>query len=161
MNVAFHIENGYIRGIRSLATVLVAGLLAGCATKRTIPYSFEATTAAIKAKLAKNNRLLESIKPKVQETPDHFQVSFDSFIDYYYSVWSEVAVARLKDNPNACEISAKVKERLGGWGYQARSETLEKELLDCVEERMKTGKWEKLPWRREGFEYGLFKSMFR
>ncbi len=161
MNIVFHIGSSYVRVARLLAATLAACVLAGCSTSRKIPYSFEATTAAIKAKLAKNNKLLQSVKPKVQETPDHFQVSFDSFIDYYYSVWSEVAVTRLKDDPNACEISAKVKEQLNGWGYQSRSNKLENELLDCVEQRMKTGKWEKLPWRRKGFEYGFFKSLFQ
>ena len=147
--------------VRLLCAVCAACSLVGCSTGRKIPYSFENTTTAVKKRLAQQNKLLRSAKPTVVETKDKLTVSFNSFVDYYYSVWSEIVVVRLKDDPNACEISAKVKEQFHSWGYQARSEKMEKQLLDCVEQRMKTGKWEKLPWRREGFEYGFFKSMFQ
>ena len=161
MDIIFHARLGYVWTVRLFSAVLAACFLAGCATKRTIPYSFEATTAAIKERFAKENKLLQSIKPKVEETNDRLDVSFDSFIDYYYSVSSEIAVSRLEGAPNACEVSTKVREHLNGWGYQSRSNKLEKQILDCIEQRMKTGKWEKLPWRRKDFKYGFFQSLFQ
>ena len=144
----------------ALVLLAVSAVLTGCATARTIPYPYDDVASALKQRFVDKRDRFDHTKPKVSETKDTISISFDSNVDFNYAVSVKLTARRAIERPSECDVTAKIVEHLRDWEFRSRSEEMEKLFLECLEKRMKTGRWEEMPWRREEARSGFFPKLF-
>ena len=133
--------------------------LVGCGTVKTIPYPYEKVADTLKDKFVKQDDEFATTKPQVTETPKQMEVLFSVDVDFYFSITPMITIKKKGDKET--EIVVKVTEYFKSWSYQSRNKKMEKEFIATLEKRLKTGKWETLPWKKkENIDQSIFSAIF-
>lgn len=133
--------------MKQLLLLPILIILVGCGTSRTYDYPYETVAAVLKDKLIVNHDDFKNKKPVIYDTDGILDIYFESDIDYYFSIGTDISVR--SKNAKTSTVTAKVIEYYKSWSYQSRSKKMERQFLDILGKRLKTGKWEKLPWEKK------------
>ncbi len=131
----------------------------GCGTVQTIPYSYKTVSDVLKEKFVENGDAFATIKPQVTESKGEMEILFSVDVDFYFSITPMITIK--EKSSKETYITIKVTEYFKSWSYQSRNKNMEKEFIATLEKRLKTGNWEKMPWRKkENINQSIFSAIF-
>jgi len=133
--------------MKKIFLIPILSLLVGCGTTKTYNYPYEKVAEVLKEKFVVNQDDFLKSKPEVNEADDTLDISFVSDFDFYFSIGVDISLK--SENAKVSIVRAKVTEFYKSWGYESRSIKMEKQFLDSLDKKLKTGKWEKLPWEKK------------
>ena len=122
-------------------------ILCGCGTSRVYRYPYGVVAGVLKDKFVKHQDDMSAEKPDVSESDGAFDISLMSNLDYYFGIGTDISLER--KTPDTSEVTVTVTEYYKSWSYRSRNMDMEKEFLDILEKRLKTGKWDRLPWQKK------------
>ena len=132
----------------------------GCGTVQTIPYPYKTVSDVLKEKFVKKYDAFTTTKPQVTETPGTMEILFSVDVDFYFSITPLITIK--KKSEKETELVIKVTEYFKSWSYQSRNKKMEKEFIATLQKRLKTGKWETMPWKKkENIDQSIFSAMFK
>ena len=141
----------------SLLSIL---LLTACGTVQTIKYPYQTVAEVLKERFVKQHDAFKTTKPRFDTYDDSMTISFDVEVDFYFAISPEISIR--KEEKDESSITVKVVEYYKSWSYQARNKKMEAEFIDTLKKRLKTGKWDKLPWeKKENLNPSIFSAVFR
>ena len=133
--------------MKKLLIIPLSIFLAGCGTPRTFDYSYDKVANVLKDKLVKHHNDFITTVPVVEESGENLEVSFEAVVDFYFSIGVDISLK--SKNAKTSIVTAEIIEYYKSWSYQSRNKKMEKEFLNILAKRLKTGKWERLPWQKK------------
>ena len=121
-------------------------VLTSCSTQRVVNFKYDEVSKILKNRFVTNYDEFKQSKPKVTERPGELSLYFESPVDFFYGV--EVTLgARKLDCRNTSVSAWIIEDHRTFWGYTGRNRDMEKDLLDVIQRRLRTGEWQRMPWR--------------
>ena len=140
--------------------LIILLFLVGCGTVQTIPYPYKTVADVLKGKFVKKYDAFTTTKPQITETPETMEILFSVDVDFYFSITPLITIKKKGDKET--EFVIKVTEYFKSWSYQSRNKKMEKEFIATLEKRLKTGKWEIMPWKKkENINQSIFSAIFK
>lgn len=134
-------------------------LLIGCGMTRTLNYPYPEVAKVLKDKFARQDDAFKPNKSLILDTEKKMEILYDEKFDFYYALVADMTLEE-KDSKSS-QISLKITENFKSWSYKSRNKQLEKKFLAVLEKRLKTGKWDELPWmKKENRSSSIFSAMF-
>ena len=134
--------------------------LCGCGTSRIYNHPYGQVAGILKARFVKKQDDMAVEKPVVNESDGSLEITLMSNFDFYFGIGTEIALER--KTPDTSKVTVTVTEYYKSWSYRSRNMEMEKEFLDILETRLKTGKWDRLPWqKRKEVSQDLLPAVFR
>lgn len=121
-------------------------VLTSCSTTRTVNFKYDEVSKVLKEHFVENYDEFKQSKPNLKESSGALTVYFESPVDFFYGVKVTLGAERI-DNEKTDVSAWIIEDHRTFWGYTGRNKKLEKEFLDVVEKRLKSGKWQRMPWR--------------
>ena len=142
-----------------LFPVLVALFISGCSTSRTFEYPYPVVASALKEKFGKDDDF-NMVRAKMEDDDNAMNIAVISNVNFDFSLDAAITAEKKGDKETA--VTASVTEHYRKWDYNSRNELMEQEFLDLLEKRIKTGKWEQLPWekKKELKKKNIFSAIF-
>ncbi|MCK5845715.1 MAG: hypothetical protein KAG97_13460 [Victivallales bacterium] len=125
---------------------VLALFMTACSTTRVVDFKYDDVSALLKKRFVSDYDEFEQTKPTVTEKPGDLRLSFESPVNFFYSVKVTLGADRL-DVGKTKLATRIIEDHRGFWGYSGRNKKMEKSFLDILEERLKTQKWKRMPWR--------------
>jgi len=126
---------------------------------RTLNYPYPEVAKVLKDKFAKKDDDFKAKKTLILDSESKMELSFDVKFDFYYAILADISL-EAKDSASSL-ITIKLTENFKSWSYKSRNKKLEKKFMAVLEKRLKTGKWEKMPWKnKENRSSSIFSAMF-
>lgn len=92
----------------------------------------------------KKNRHFQAVSPEIEEEPGYMYMYIQDNIDFFLVIKTKIKLKKGDDTTS--EIMIRINKYNRQWSYSKRLEDMEKEFFQCLNKRMKTGKWDPLPW---------------
>ena len=122
-------------------------VLTSCSTTRTVHFKYDVVSRVLKDRFVKNYDEFKQSKPKVTERVGGLTLYFESPVNFFYGVNVTLGAKRSEDDNQTVLSAWIIEDHRTFWGATGRNQSMEKELLGIVEQRLKDGKWQRMPWR--------------
>lgn len=90
------------------------------------------------------NKDFQPEAPVFEEEPGYMYLYITDNIDFYLVLFTEIKLKKQDDKTS--QIMIRINEHNRQWNYSLRQEQMEQDFFNCLEERLKTGRWKRLPW---------------
>lgn len=124
-------------------------MLCACFRGKPLNYPFKDVAQVLKKEFTKDKDAFEYHKPEIEEEPGYLYLYQPKYIDFYLILHITIKLKEDAENKNASQIMIQIKEYNRQWKYGVREKEMEKDFFTALENRMKTGKWETLPWDKK------------
>jgi len=126
---------------------------------RTLNYPYPEVAKVLKEKFAKKDDDFKAKKTLLSDSDSQMELFCDVKFDFYYAILADISL-EAKDT-NSSLITIKIIENFKSWSYKSRNKKLEKKFMAILEKRLKTGKWDEMPWKnKENRSSSIFSAMF-
>lgn len=119
-------------------------LLCSCFQGQPINYPFNDISSVLKQKFMEGDKSFQPVLPTLEEEPGYMYLYLTDNIDFFLVVNTEIKLK--KQDEKTSQIMIRINEHNRQWNYSLRQEDMEKDFFKCLEERMQTGRWKRLPW---------------
>jgi hypothetical protein len=143
--------------IISILSLLI--LLTGCGMTRTLNYPYTEVAEVLKNKFAKSDDDFKSKKTLISDSDNAMELLLDIKFDFYYAIIADIDLKAKGSHSSV--ITLTITENFKSWSYKSRNKKLEKKFMAVLEKRLKTGKWDAMPWTdKENRSSSIFSAMF-